>query len=313
MPSTGSIARNFHEGTRSEYLAQYIFSAFGTAIPVPHPEDSGIDLHCSLGRTVGKMLHVENYYSVQIKSTEEDIDYEGEEPIKWLLSHQYPLLFCVISKRENRVKIFHSLFTSLLFQKRGINKITLQFQQQKNNRFFVETQELVEVKLGLPILDFDASQMASDEWRSSAATILRDWIELDQSIIDQRKSGGIIFTVPNNYHTNQRFTSEQMIGFSNFADNENNSDLYEKLYANLGILAFQAARHNNTKVFETIETFAKSFLETEPFRRGNGLTALTISLQAGAKYLGRQPIEIMDSTGVTISPKEDLSLLSLAR
>ena len=34
--SVGSIAPNLHEGSRSEYLAQYVFSSFGTAVPVPH-------------------------------------------------------------------------------------------------------------------------------------------------------------------------------------------------------------------------------------------------------------------------------------
>ena len=37
----GSFARNFHEGTRSEYLALYFFSSLSTAVPVPHPEDTG--------------------------------------------------------------------------------------------------------------------------------------------------------------------------------------------------------------------------------------------------------------------------------
>jgi len=33
--ATGSIAANFHEAGRSEYLAQYIFTMFGTSVPVP--------------------------------------------------------------------------------------------------------------------------------------------------------------------------------------------------------------------------------------------------------------------------------------
>jgi len=44
----GSLAYNLHEGSRSEYLAQYVFSSFGTAIPVPHQEDSGIDIYCTI-------------------------------------------------------------------------------------------------------------------------------------------------------------------------------------------------------------------------------------------------------------------------
>jgi hypothetical protein len=36
LSMTGSLAKGFHEGSRSEYLAQFVFSSFGTAIPVPH-------------------------------------------------------------------------------------------------------------------------------------------------------------------------------------------------------------------------------------------------------------------------------------
>jgi hypothetical protein len=92
----GTIAPNFHEGSRSEYLAQYVFSAFGTAFSVPHQEDSGIDLYCTLGERIGQRLHVQNYYFVQIKSEKKEIEYGGDEAVKWLLSHQYPMLICFI-------------------------------------------------------------------------------------------------------------------------------------------------------------------------------------------------------------------------
>jgi hypothetical protein len=51
----GSIA-NLHEGSRSEYLAQFVFSSFGTAIPVPHQEDSGLDIYCTLLERDGQRL-----------------------------------------------------------------------------------------------------------------------------------------------------------------------------------------------------------------------------------------------------------------
>ena len=66
---TGSIAANFHEGSRSEYLAQFAFSAFGTAIPVPHQEDSGLDMYCTLLEQEGRRAWPRAYYSVQVKST----------------------------------------------------------------------------------------------------------------------------------------------------------------------------------------------------------------------------------------------------
>jgi len=68
---TGSIAANLHEGSRSEYLAQFVFSSFGTAVPVPHQEDSGLDIYCTLLEPLGKRSWPRAYYSVQVKSTME--------------------------------------------------------------------------------------------------------------------------------------------------------------------------------------------------------------------------------------------------
>ena len=49
--SVGSIAANLHEGSRSEYLAQYVFSSFGTAVPIPHQEDTGLRHLLHVART----------------------------------------------------------------------------------------------------------------------------------------------------------------------------------------------------------------------------------------------------------------------
>src|SRR5712692_7671116 len=119
MASTGSVAPNFHEGTRSEYLAQYVFSAFGTSIPVPHPEDSGIDLYCTLGERIGNRLHVQNYYFVQVKSEREAIEYNGQKSIEWLLAHKYPLLICIVDKKTNMIEIYQTLSVTTCFAKAG--------------------------------------------------------------------------------------------------------------------------------------------------------------------------------------------------
>ena len=65
----GAIAANLHEGSRSEYLAQYVLASFGTAVSVPHQEDSGIDLYCTLTERVGLRAWPRASFSVQVKST----------------------------------------------------------------------------------------------------------------------------------------------------------------------------------------------------------------------------------------------------
>jgi hypothetical protein len=78
----GSIAANLHEGSRSEYLAQFVFSSFGTAIPVPHQEDSGLDIYCTLLERDGQRAWPHAYYSVQVKSTMDPWVFSSPESVR---------------------------------------------------------------------------------------------------------------------------------------------------------------------------------------------------------------------------------------
>lgn len=73
MTNVGSIAANFREGSRSEYLAQYVFASFGTAVAVPHQEDFGVDLFCSLTERIGPLSWPVEHFTVQVKSNFEPI------------------------------------------------------------------------------------------------------------------------------------------------------------------------------------------------------------------------------------------------
>ncbi len=61
----GAVATNPHEGSRAEYLAQYIFASFGTSVPVPHQEDTGVDLYCTLTEAIGHRSWPRAYFAVQ--------------------------------------------------------------------------------------------------------------------------------------------------------------------------------------------------------------------------------------------------------
>src|SRR5215469_679933 len=100
MGETGAVAVNFHEGSRSEYLAQYVFASFGTAIPIPHQEDSGIDLYCTLTERIGRRAWPRAYFAVQVKSAMDDWIFDGEESIRWLVEHPLPLFLCIVDKSQ---------------------------------------------------------------------------------------------------------------------------------------------------------------------------------------------------------------------
>ena len=87
----GAIATNLHEGSRSEYLAQFIFASFGTAVPVPHQEDTGVDLYCTFTERIGSRSWPRAYFAVQVKSTMDSWVFDGAESVRWLVEHPLPL------------------------------------------------------------------------------------------------------------------------------------------------------------------------------------------------------------------------------
>ena len=98
----GSIAANLHEGSRSEYLAQFVFSSFGTAIPVPHQEElrAGHILHAARARRAAGLATA--YYSVQVKSTMTPWVFSSPESVRWIIEHPLPIFLCIVHKTEAR-------------------------------------------------------------------------------------------------------------------------------------------------------------------------------------------------------------------
>ena len=104
----GSIAANLHEGSRSEYLAQFVFSSFGRTIPVPHQEDSGLDIYCTLFERVGQRAWPRAYYSVQVKSTMAPWVFGSPESVRWIIEHPLPIFLCIVQKSEARIFVYHT-------------------------------------------------------------------------------------------------------------------------------------------------------------------------------------------------------------
>src|SRR5258708_30927765 len=102
----GAIAPNLHEGSRSEILADYLLSSWGTVTPVRRQDDYGIDLFCTLTEAVAQRARVRGYFTVQVKSTEDPWRLTDRESVEWLVHHPTPLFLCTVNKAENRVRVY---------------------------------------------------------------------------------------------------------------------------------------------------------------------------------------------------------------
>jgi hypothetical protein len=103
-----AMATNLHEGSRSEYLAQYIFASFGTSVPVPHQEDTGVDLYCTLTERIGLRAWPRAYSAVQVKSSMDSWVLHGAESVRWLVEHPLPLFLCVVDKSVAHIRVYHT-------------------------------------------------------------------------------------------------------------------------------------------------------------------------------------------------------------
>jgi hypothetical protein len=189
---TGSQSANFHKGTRSEYLAHYVFSSFGTSVPVPHPEDTGIDLHCTLIETIGQRIWPVEYYMVQVKSTDEPWLFSSKQSVEQLYKLPSPVFFCIATKKELRLRVYSTL-----------NRLSVLHEMPSELHLFPgDTHKGVprahdatnRISLGDPILNFTMSQIVDDRFAASAKQILRRAIREDANQSFLRRLGVPTFT-----------------------------------------------------------------------------------------------------------------------
>jgi len=213
--SVGSIASNLHEGSRSEYLAQYVFSSFGTAVPVPHQEDTGLDIYCTLLEPDGRRAWPRAYYSVQVKSTMEPWIFASPESVRWVIEHPLPIFLCIVLKAEARILISHTTprFAAWILP---LHKTRLELIPGTETRARpIETswEEGSSFQLKAPILDFTIQQALDESFRTRLAAVLKFWIDNDLENIFRIKCGIHTFQTPYEYETN---TADVKGGISEF-------------------------------------------------------------------------------------------------
>ena len=245
----GSLARNPHQGSRTEYLAQYFFSGLGSAVPVPHQEDSGIDLYCTLGTpdpNEPRRLLCGHPFYVQVKSKANPIEYTNQQAIEWLTSLPQPYFICVVTQQTLGIQIYHSLPIFFVTMQRQLPE-KLVFELGENHHWATTDEEnkgnwplkIYDSKSGkfsvtAPILDFTmADIVGSDDWYAKAHQILESWLKLSEFNIAMRTVGLPIVRYPDKYKTNEPLaivdhTNEFVIAGGSYTESYNPEYAREK-------------------------------------------------------------------------------------
>lgn len=210
----GAIAANLHEGSRSEYLAQYIFASFGTAVSVPHQEDSGIDLYCTLTERIGSRAWPKAYFSVQVKSSMDPWVLDGNDSIRWLVEHPLPIFLCVVDKASARLRVYQ---TSPRFYAWSLpplpNRLELVPTTDETGRN-TQWEGGSTFSLSAPILDVTIQDLLNDQFHRKAWDVLKFWIGYELENLSRIKAGIHQFTMPDGYRPNETTFTPRVRGLS---------------------------------------------------------------------------------------------------
>jgi hypothetical protein len=203
---TGSTSVNLRGGARSEYLAQFVFSSFGTAIPVPRQEDTGLDIYCTLLEPVGRRAWPRSYYSVQVKSNLEPWVFDGAESVRWIIEHPLPIFLSVVLKSEARILVYHTTprFSAWALPTHPNRlELILGTETKAQTVDWNWSAESNTFNLRAPILNFTIQELLNDDFRARIADVLKFWIDYDVGNLARIRNGMPTFWVPCDYETNQ--------------------------------------------------------------------------------------------------------------
>ena len=199
----GAIAPNAHEGHRSEYLAQYVLSSWGTAVAVGQPEDYGVDFFCSFVEHDGRRAWAHTPYAVQVKSNLEPWVFEGERAVRWLTTYPLPLYLCAVDKAELRLRFYHTLPRFVVWCRKEL-AARVQFEPgTENEDIGWGWKEPEHVRIAAPIVDITLPQFLDDGMHAKAASVLEQWAKLENENISRMLSGIGEVRTPIRYKTNE--------------------------------------------------------------------------------------------------------------
>jgi hypothetical protein len=208
MPTPGAVPANLYQGSRSEYLAQYVFSMFGTATLVPHQEDYGLDLFCTLTRREGQRAEPYAYYAVQVKSSSDPWTFDTPGSVKWILQYPAPLLFCVVDKMAACFTVYQLVarFQSALMPELPTSLILVPSDPGRTDathrpRVGWDTDN--RLQLGPPILQFTVDELLNDETYRLTGAVLDYWVVNDLRNILRQQMGMLAASGPSDYATNE--------------------------------------------------------------------------------------------------------------
>lgn len=243
----GCTSANFHEGHRSEYLAQYVFASLGTCVAVPTPEDTGLDLLCTLTERVGQRIWPRASFSVQVKSNTDPWKFESRESVKWLVQHPAPIFLSIVLKKEGRIRIYQTLPRYYFWLYPPIPESCEVIPGDGTRGQITQWKDGKSFSLSAPIHEFEIEETMEEGFVGKSQEILRTWIDFD--LENRRYFANRIpgFAVPSGYTTGSTSFPGKSYEWLNAANDEQVSEAISGLREQLDWVAWQCYQKGDWK------------------------------------------------------------------
>jgi hypothetical protein len=206
----GAVARNFHEGSRSEILADFLLSGWGTVTPVRRQDDFGVDLYCSLTKDVGQRSIVTDYYSVQVKSSDEPWDFKTPDEIHWLFDHPIPLFLACVDRSTTVLSIYQTIprFLASFYDIPARLRLTPSNEGDGRPAQWVDGQDF---PLSAPIIRVSLHELTDPERLRALRKVLQYWVAADAYNGALRRMHILRFRVPDRHQVNEIPTDAALV------------------------------------------------------------------------------------------------------
>jgi hypothetical protein len=202
----GVLPRNFRSANRSEVLAHFLLSTWGTVTSVTPIDDYGIDLYCTLTENVGRQSIVTDYYSVQVKSTDDPWVFETQEAIRWLFDYSTPLFLGCVDRTKTVLSIYQTMPRFLASFWPDTTRLTLEPSTDDEGRCAQWTGN-GQFSLSAPIIRVSLAELSDPARLDSLRKTFQYWVKQENYNCDLRRVGILRFRMPDKYKVNEAPTN----------------------------------------------------------------------------------------------------------
>lgn len=246
--TTGAVAANLHEGSRSEIIADYLFASWGTVTPVRRQDDHGLDLYCTLTSQIGQRAIVTDYYTVQIKSTLDPLKFETHESVKWLVENPNPLFLACVDKKKGVLRVFQLMTRFHIAIGQLPPSLTISLEDRTEGRCVSTFDDKPgQLSASAPIVRIEWVDVLDDEKMEGYREVLADWVRIDRENLDRRVSGILRYQMPVRYRTNERPEHTRMEAGNFVPDDAQMAKALEKLVDTLDCVGHQLLQRKDRK------------------------------------------------------------------